>query len=178
MNDVEKKAYVDKHITEIYDQLVINTQKTCGDGYWRWGDDLLATAVEFFLSKPLDVQYDSCVNNKAEHFITFIMGLQLKSSTSRFWHTWRKHKNSHRELHSETVLYGNEKEYEDDDFMYCIKSQMKDLDPFEKMLIEERIIKQLRFKDIAERYDIPYTALSNQLKKTLKKIKERCLHLK
>jgi len=179
MKDVEKKAYVDKHITEIYDQLIINCQKTCGAGYEQWGEDLLATALEFFLTKPLDVQYDSCVNNKAENFVTFIMGFQLKSSTSRFWHVHRKHKSTHRELIADSYMYDQLKDsdYEDDDFMYCVKKTIKTLDPFEKMLIEERVIKQLRFVEIAERYDIPYTALSGQLKKVLNKIKAKCQQL-
>ena len=41
MTDKEKKAYIDKHLTEIYDQLVINSEKVCGAGYERWGEDLL-----------------------------------------------------------------------------------------------------------------------------------------
>ena len=62
--------------------------------------------------------------------------------------------------------------------MLCIKKNINSLSPFEKMLVEERIIKKLRFVDIEERYDIPYTALTVQLKKTLKKLKEQCQHLK
>jgi len=180
MTDREKKAYVDKHLTDIYDQLIINCQKTCGAGYSQWGEDLLPLALEFFLDKPLDVQYDSCINNKAENFITYIMGFQLKSSTSRFWHVHRKHKSSHRELIPDSFMYDgtNKEDTSDDDFMLCIKSSIKHLDPFERMLIEERVIKRLKFVEIAERYDIPYTALSSQLKVALKKIKSKCLHLR
>lgn len=180
MTDKEKKAYVDKHLTDIYDQLVINCEKTCGAGTDQWADDLLPTAIEFFLNKPLDVQYESCMNNKAENFITFIMGFQLKSSTTKFWHVWRKHKASHRELIPDSYMYDgtNQTEYTDDDFMVCVKAAMKHLNPFEKMLIEERVIKQVKFVEIAERYDIPYTALSGQLKKVLKKIREKCQHLR
>jgi hypothetical protein len=180
MTDKEKKSFIDKHITDIYPQLLENVKKVCGAGYSKWGDDLLPLSLEFFLNKPLDVQYESCKNNKAENFITFIMNFQLKSSTTRFWHVWRKHKNSHREIYPDSYLYDETKviDNEDDDLMLCIKQHIKDLDPFEKMLVEERVLKGMRFVDIAERYDIPYTALSNQLSKTLKKIKKSCLHLK
>jgi hypothetical protein len=180
MTDKEKKAYVNKHLTDIYPQLVENMQKTCGAGYEKWGDDLLPTAIEFFLNKPLDVQYESCVSGKCENFITFIAAFQLKSSTTKFWHVWRKHKNSHRELIPDSYMYDETKykDDSDDDFMLCIKQQMKDLDPFEKMLVEERVIKGMRFVDLEERYDIPYSALAKELKKVLKKIKERCQHLR
>lgn len=180
MTEVEKKKYVDKHITEIYPQLEINMTKVCGDNHWRWGEDLLSTSVEFFLNKPLDVQYESCINNKAENFITYIANFQLKSSTTRFWHVHRKHSNSHREYYPDSFIYDQHvpEDTSDDDLMLCIKRNINSLSPFEKMLVEERVIKKLKFKDIADRYDIPYTALTTQLKKTLKKLKEKCQHLK
>lgn len=179
MTDKEKKAFVDKHITDIYPQLQINITKVCGAGLQRWGDDLLSTALEFFLNKPLDVQYDSCKNNKAENFVTYIANFQLKSSTTKFWHVWRKHKQSHRELFLGSYDYKHESNEDyNDDAMLCIKEAMKDLNPFEKMIVEEKVLMGIRFKEIAERYDIPYTAISKQLKVTLKKIKEKCIHLR
>ncbi len=98
MTDKEKKAFVDKHITKIFTQLQVNMQKICGAAASKWQDDLLQLSVEFFLNKDLDVQYESCTNNKAENFITYIANFQLKSSTSRFWHKHRKFVGNTREL--------------------------------------------------------------------------------
>lgn len=180
MTDREKKAYVDKHLTKIYPQLRVNVEKVCGAGTGQWADDLLPTALEFFLNKPIQVQYESCVNNKAENFITFIMAFQLKSSSTKFWHTHRKFIGSTREYFVDHHQYDLEKtkDIADDDHMYCIKQAIKKLDVFERMLIEERVIKGIRFKEISERYDIPYNSLSNTLNKTLKKLKETCQHLR
>ena len=95
---LNKKAFVDKHITKIFPQLQINMQKICGVAASKWADDLLQLSVEFFLNKDLDVQYESCANDKAENFITYIANFQLKSSTSRFWHKHRKFVGNTREL--------------------------------------------------------------------------------
>ena len=178
LTDSQKKEYIDKHITKIFPQLQINMQKTCGAGTSHWADDLLSIALEYFLKKPIDIQYDSCKNNKAENFITYIANFQLKSSYSKFWHTHRKFSTRTREYFTDGYLYDSTKEsYEDDDRMLCIKQAISKLNPFEKMLIEERVIKGMKFKELAERYDIPYSSLTYTLKNTIKDLKAKCKHL-
>jgi len=183
LTDKEKKTFVDKHITKIYPQLQLNMKKVCGVAFNKWGDDLLSTALEFFLNKDLEVQYDSCKKNKAENFITYMANFQLKSSTSRFWHTHRKFVGNTRELFVGSYDYKHDdfvKPFEDEvsELQNCIDKQMENLDPFEKMLIRERIQWGSSFKEIAEKYSIPYSSLSTGLKKTLNKIKLQCQHLR
>ena len=175
-----QERYVREELSKLYPQLEINCQKTLGAAYNKHGHDLLSVCIEFFLNKPIEVQVKSFKEGKAENFITFMMGMQSKSSTSRFYHIYRKHNEKSRDYYTDGYQYDIDKheKYEEDDLMYCIKAQMKHLDPFEKMLIEERVMRKRRFVDIAEQYDIPYTALANQLKKTLKTIKEKCSHLR
>lgn len=179
----EKKAYIDKHITKIFPQLQVNMQKVCGVAYNKWGDDLLQLSLEFFLNKDIEVQYDSCKENKAENFITYIANFQLKSSTSRFWHTHRKFVGNTRELFVGSYDYNNELNYpepfEDEisDLHRCIKLQMDKLDPFEKMLIKEKVDWGSSYVDISKKYNIPYGSLQGGLKRILKKIKEQCKHL-
>jgi len=179
MTDIEKKAYVDKHLTKIYPQLKINMEKITGAGKDRWADDLLSVALEFFLNKDIQVQYESCENNKAENFITYMANFQLKSGFSKFYHTHRKFIGKTREYYTDNYQYDSEIShiFVDDDRTVCIKEAMKDLDPFERMLVEERILKGLRYKEIAENYNIPYPSIRDGLKKTLIKIKDRCQHL-
>jgi hypothetical protein len=45
------------------------------------------------------------------------------------------------------------------------------------MLVEERVLKGMRFQDLADRYEIPYSSLTLTLKQTLKEVKEKCKHL-
>ena len=184
MTDKEKKVYVDKHLTKIFPQLQINMTKVCGTAYDKWGDDLLQLSVEFFLEKDLEVQYEACVNNRAENFITYIANFQLKSSTSRFWHTHRKFVGSTRELfvgNYEYDMYPNYPQPFEDEIsllQMCIDKQMKDLNPFQQMLIKEKVQYGNSFTEISEKFDIPYTSLQTGLKRTLKNIKEKCQHLK
>lgn len=183
MTDEVKKEYVDDHLTKIFPQLQINMTKICGVAASKWADDLLSISVEFFLNKTIDVQYDSCIENKAENFITYIANFQLKSSTSRFWHTHRKFVGNTRELFVGSYKYDNEpnypKPFEDEisDLQMCINKQMSELDPYEKMLLTEKVDWGSSYVEISEKYNIPYGSLQSGLKKTLKKIKEKCKHL-
>lgn len=182
--DIKKKSFVDKHLTKIFPQLQINMHKVCGTAYDKWGDDLLQLSIEFFLQKELDVQYESCVTNRAENFITYIANFQLKSSTSRFWHTHRKFINNTREIFVGSYKYSNELNYptpfEDEisELQMCIDKQMKNLNPFQQMLITEKVNHGSSFVEISEKFDIPYSSLQTGLKRILNKIKEECQYLK
>ena len=114
-----------------------------------------------------------------ENFITYMANFQLKSGFSKFYHTHRKFIGKTREYYTDNYQYDSEIShiFVDDDRTVCIKEAMKDLDPFERMLVEERILKGLRYKEIAENYNIPYPSIRDGLKKTLIKIKDRCQHL-
>lgn len=183
MTDKEKKKFVDSHISKIFPQLQINAQKVCGYNSDKWADDLLQLSLEFFLNKDLDIQYESCKENKCENFCTYIMAFQLKSSTSRFFHQHRKFLGQTRELFVGSYKYDNELNYpepfEDEisDLHRCIQLQMDKLDPFEKMLIKEKVEWGSSYVDISKKYNIPYGSLQGGLKRTLKKIKEQCKHL-
>lgn len=180
----EEEVWVRKELTKLYPQLVINCEKTLGARFQKHGGDLLAVCIEFFLNKPIEVQVKSFKEGKAENFITFMMGMQSKSASSKYYHQYRKFDEGQRELY-ENYNYDYLKrisdsyipfEDEDDDMMICIKHHIKKLNPYEKMLIEARVIQGMNFKDISETYDIPYSSLSSELKKILKKLKKECQH--
>ena len=185
MTDKAKKRFVDNHITKIFPQLQINAEKVCGAGTLKWADDLLQLSMEMFLEKPLDVQYDACLNNRAENFCTYIMNFQLKrGKTTRFFHTHRKFLGSTRELFVGTYDYDNDPEFPqpfDDEVSMvqrCVDEQLAELNPFDKMLIQERIYQGATFKEMAAKYNINYNSLSQGLKETLKQIKKTCQHLR
>lgn len=174
----QEEVYVREQLTKLYPQLLINCQKTLGAAYDKYGGDLIAVAVEFFLNKPIEVQVKAFKEGRAENFITFIMAMQSKSSTSKWYHEYRKFHEKQREYFTESYLYSSEdKEDEDDDRMLCIKQAIKQLNPYEKMLVECKVLKGMKFTEIEEYYDIPYSSLASELKKTLNKIKKQCQHL-
>lgn len=175
----EEETWVRKELTKLYPQLQINERKVLGAGYELYGGDLLAVAIEFFLNKPIEVQVDAFKENTAENFITYMMNLQAKSKTTKFYAEYKKHSTSMREYYPDHYLYDIHKEEDnsDDDRMLCIKQAIKELDPYERMLVEERIIKGVGYEEIREKYNIPYSALSNQLTKVKKKLRKKCQHL-
>ena len=180
----KEEIRVREELTKVFPQLQINARNVCGQGYDKWGDDLLQLCVEIYLEKPLDYQIKVIDDNKLENFITYTMNFQLKrGKTTRFWHTHRKFVGNTRELFVGTYDYnynGMKEPFEDElsDLQECINKQMSKLDPFEKMLLIEKIQWGSKYTEIAKKYDIPYNQLQHGLKKTLKKIKETCQHLR
>ena len=176
----EEEKWVRKELTKLWPQLQINEKKVLGSGHQLYGGDLLAVAIEFFLNKPIENQVEAFKEGTAENYITYIMNLQAKSSTTKFYIQYKKPTLSIREYYPDSYLYDSHKEEdtEDDDLMLCIKKNIHKLDPFEKMLVTERIIKGTGYEDIIEKYDIPYSSLSNELTKVKKKLKRLCQHLR
>lgn len=176
----QEEKWVRKELTKLYPQLQINERKVLGSAYNLWAGDLLAIAIEFFLNKPIDNQVAAFKENTAENYITFIMNIQAKSSSTKFYHQYRKPTLAIREFYPDTYEYEGVYEVDDsdDDAMLCLKAAIKELDPFEKMLVEERIMKGVGYDEIREKYDIPYSALSNELTKVKKKLKSKCQHLR
>jgi len=183
LTDDEKR--VREELTKVFPQLVINAQKVCGQGYSKWGDDLLQLCLEIYLEKPLDYQIKVIDDGKLENFITYTMNFQLKrGKTTRFWHTHRKFVNSTRELFVGSYEYDNDPNYpqpfEDEvsELEDCVNKFINTLNPFQKMLVREKVQNGVRLTDLSEKYNIPYSSLQTGLRRTLKKIKEQCQHLK
>lgn len=174
----QEEIYVREELTKLWPQLQINERKVLGAAYDLYGGDLLAVAIEYFLEKPIEVQVDAFENKSAENFITYIMNLQAKSSSTKFYGHYKKHTINMREYYPDSYLYDQQKEEDtsDDDLMLCIKEAVKKLNPFERMLVEKRIIEGLGYDEIREQYDIPYSALSNEITKVKKKLKKLCQH--
>lgn len=183
----EQEKFVRDQIIEIYPQLQINCKKTCGAGYDAWGHDLLAMSIEMYLEKPIEYQLKVIDDGKLENFITFVMGLQLKSSSSRFYHTYRKPFEKSRELldnYNYTKYIKTQKPFKPTDYIEdepnevidCINAYRDKLDPFEKVVLDRIIIEKENIKDLALEFDIPYYNFVKAKNEIIKKIKKSCQH--
>ena len=174
----EQEKWVRKELTKLYPQLQINERKVLGSAYEQYGGDLLAVAIEFFLNKPIANQVEAFEKGTAENYVTFIMNLQAKSSSTHFYHHYKKHTLNMREYYPDSYLYDAHKREDDsdDDLMLCIKANIEKLNPFEKMLVTERIIKGMPYDDIILKYNITYASLSGELNKVKKKLRKLCQH--
>ncbi len=178
------KKLIRKEVEKIYPQLVINCQKTCGMGYEKWGHDLLPLCIEMFLSKTVYHQLKVIRDGKLENYITFMLGLQLKSSSSRFYHHHRKETNKYREWLPHYAykvpndFFPEPFEDEEDPVITCLNKVKASLPPFERMVVNRHIINGEKYIDLSKEFDIPYYAfklVSNKIKKLMK---ESCGHFR
>mgnify|MGYP003632468107 CR=1 FL=1 len=177
----KEEIFIRKALTKVYPQLVINAKKVCSYSFDKYGYDLIAVCVEFFLRKPIEAQLTTIENNKLENFITFMMAIQLKSSSSKFYREYRQHHLKQRELYDISYeKYGFSSvtndafEDEPNELIECIKAQMETLDPYSKMLINERVILESSYTDISKKYNINYASLKRDTDKALTEIRELC----
>lgn len=177
------EVYVRKKLTEIYPQLQINMQKTCGYNSDRWADDLLSLCVTYFLEKPLDTQLKVIEDGKLENYITFIAGVQVRSSSSKFYNEHRRFMYNQREIFDNKKYGGKMTSYQEpfedekDPVVECVKYHMEQLNPYERMIINEKVIEGKTFKQISKQYNIPYSSLTRAADETLTKLRELCQHM-
>ena len=183
MKLTEDEKFVREKISNIYDQLVINCKKTCKAGYDRWGHDLLPLCIEMFLMKDIEIQLKVIDDGKLENYITFMMGLQLKSSSSRFYSVYRKENYNYREILPNYAYTKEGKDFagpfedEEDPTITCLKDLIAKLNPYEKMIVNERIIGKEKFSILSRRYNITYSTMKKDAEILKAKLKAKCRHL-
>lgn len=180
----KEEKEIRKEIERLYPQLLVNCQKTCGAVFKKHGGDLLSVAIEMFLTKPLKTQYKVYKDGKIENYITFIMGLQLKSGSSHFYHHYRKHNEKQRDFFP-NYAYKGKNVYANDAFseeslpknspaFKCLKHQYNKLNPYEKMLVNKILIEGETYTKISKKYNISYSNLSKDSKDLKQKLKDLC----
>jgi len=175
--DQEKKKILDKELTKIYPQLVINMDKVCGYNKHLWAADLLVVAVEYWLAKPLEQQWKTYNDNKMENFITFIASVQVRSNNSKFYSHYRKASIQSRELFDNYKYVPDENLEQDYELVIeCMKKEIELLNPYEKMLIEEKIIQGKSYNYINQKYNIHNGHLLRDIKRIVKRIRTKCEH--
>jgi hypothetical protein len=183
MELTKEEKLVRKELEKLYPQLQINAQKTCGAAFEKHGHDVLMVAIEFFLNKPIEVQLKAIEENKMENFITFIMATQLKSGSSHYYHHYRKHHEKQREFFPNYTYRDLEptfdKPFQEEEKLVnvCVENKIKELPPYEKMLIEELVKKENTYTSVSKQFKIPYGHLKRDLTTVLKRINRECQHL-
>lgn len=181
MNLTKDEIFVRREIEKIYPQLQINAEKVSTTNYSKWGLSLISMAVEFFLEKPIQQQLDTIEKGKLENFITFIMNVQLKSSSSKFYKEFRSHTDNSREIYENYAYKGLVGHVGDSDIekrkelvWQCVEEQMKDLDPYELMVLNEVLKEQNSYKDITRKYKINYISLRTTADELRERISSSC----
>ncbi len=177
LTDEEKKIILAKELTRIYPQLQINMTKVCGYNAPLWADDLLVVGLEYWLAKPLEQQWKTHLDGKIENFITYICSVQVRSGGSRFYTQYRKPSIQSRELFDNYKYVADEDIEEEYGLVIdCMKKQIELLNPYEKMLIEEKIIQGRSYAYINQKYNIHNGHLLRDIKRIVKQIRTKCKH--
>jgi len=176
-----EEKYVRDELEKIYPQLLINERKILGSNYDSQKGDVMHIAIEAFLSKPLAQQLYTIEIGKLENFITFIANVQAKNSTTRHYNQFRKFQMFTREILDVDIkkLEVPEDLNQDDneqELWDCIHSFIDQLNPFERMIVYEKWMQDVTYKDLSIRYDISVQALQYHAEALKNKIKERCKH--
>lgn len=176
-NLTKDEKFVRDELTKVYPQLQKNMYKVCGDAHWRWGDDLLAVAVTFFLEKPLETQLKTINNGKLENFITWIANMQLKSSSSYFYTRYRRPMGSSRELYPELDYNDKIITYENKEELYqCVNVQLSKIPEDYRDHILSLLYKERTMTEILKGLDIGSITFKKNINDYLKKIEEECQH--
>lgn len=186
MTQKDKKKVVDDWITKNYKQLEINSKKLAqANNPLR--PDLLAHTLEQFLTKDLDIQYRIVSEEKPEFYITRMMALNLKSSTSSFYTKYRKPAMAIREFHVNKKYEGQEYDYELDDVLegdifaevnskhVIIRKALKELKEYNVYfydVIQKLYIGDWSHTDYSEHYGIPMHELRHNVTQARHKFKK------
>ena len=182
-SDTQKRALIDKWWSDGgYKQLEINSVKVCTNAAMYSREDALAHIVSYFYGLKLEKQWKLYTDGGIEHYLTRAMAMEVKSSTSMFYHKYRKPLIRERELtntHGE-IRYESSYELEDSPEltgkMKCLRYFYdNELSMIDRWLVEQKIFSGKKVVQICEEFDIPerdiirqWTTLKNRLKRACK----------
>ena len=186
MTTEDKRRVVNKWLDNNYRQLEINSKKLAqADNPLR--PDLLAHTLEQFLTKDIDIQYRIVSEEKPEFYITRMMALNLKSSTSSFYTKYRKPAMAIREFHVNRRYEGQEYDYELDDILEgelftnipedtrLVRRTMqilKDYNFYYADIIVKLYVEGWNHTDYSEHYGIPMSELRNNVTQARNRFKK------
>ena len=156
--DDEKHDIINDAITGMYTQLQGNATNVCTYNSDKWADNLLADTIERYLKRPIDARWEIFMQGKLERYLTSAMSLSLRSSTSPFFHNYRKVYTKVVDKHLEAE--GGSWEIEDEDDLvlkFAAEEAGKAVDElhfYDRQLIKDYFYAGYNLSEIGKMYDI------------------------
>lgn len=186
MTQEEKKIEINKRVEKHWGKMVKDSKQVSGYNYDQYGEDLLMfTLSEFLIKKPIDYQYQvAVVDGKLPNYIGRAMSQQIRSSTSTFWHRYRKNMYNTRGVYEAEEAI-NESLFDDVDYLLtpekdrsnydCMKWVLEnELDWYEATIIQKLYFDKWTKKKFMETYGLPNNSFTKDLKRTIKKFQKLC----
>jgi RNA polymerase sigma factor (sigma-70 family) len=178
--DEEKHEIINDAITGMYTQLQGNATNVCTYNSNLWADNLLADTLERYLKRPIDAKWEIFMQGKLERYLTSAMSLALRSSTSPFFHTYRKVYTKVVDKHLESEGGGWEIINEDDKQLKIAAEQageaVDELHFYDRQLIRDYFYSGYNLSEIGQKYNINAQRVGRDIKKALKKLDEILKH--
>ena len=175
--DKEKHQIINDAITEMYIQLQGNATNVATYNSDKWADNLLADTLERFLKRPIKDKWKIFMQGKLERYLTSAMSLALRSSTSPFFHKYRKvyTRVVDKELKSDGGAW-EIIEDGDDTFLHeaaeIAGKAVDELHFYDRQLIKDYYYSGYNLTEIGEKYNINAQRVGRDIKKALKKLEE------
>ena len=188
----EMRTMINLKVTQVYPKLLKDAKQVSGYNFNQYGYDLLYYTLEKFLcDKPVEYQYKVAItDNKLANYIGRAMSTHIKSSTSSFWHKYRKEAYNSRGVYEaeyrtedtpKTLEYSPDYINEDFDSPYlsndlgeCVVWALNNIHWYYRQILTDYYIENLTYMQIHKKYNISLNSIAQDIKKGHKLIKELC----
>jgi hypothetical protein len=174
----ENKKRIDDWVTEWYEWV----RKEIGTNIAKhqmsqYADDLTIHMIESLYHLSDEKVEQMLRDGKIQFWILRGASLQLRSSSSPFWHIYRKHKFSAREnglsgSHS-NIFDGVYEEY-DDSLYQCFKESWGELNWYDRTLMEKHFYQKWSLEKLHKYYNISKSHLVKDINRSINQIRKKC----
>lgn len=181
----DTKSKLDKFWTKEYEWLGNEIRTNIAKGMMsEYADDLIQhMVIETYKMKEEKLE-QMLENGKLKWYILTSAGLALRSSTSPFYHKYRKQKmnarsgymDGHRE-NPYDMLFDPEVEGFDTELYQCFQGAMEDIHWYLRHLLERKYMQGWTYEQLKDTYQISKTHLLRDINTALEEIREKCKHI-
>jgi hypothetical protein len=176
----ELRKRVDNWITGNYEWLAGEIEvNVCKGQMKEYAPDLTSYLIESLYYLPEDKVAQLLEDGKVGNYLLVGAGMQLRSSTSPFYRTFRKHKMDAREDGVEGTansIFDKPWEEYDDSLYECFQEAMGELHWYEKNLIDKYFLDGWTLQQIYKYYGISKKHIIKDINNGLQSIREHCKH--
>ena len=173
--DEEKETIIHESISNMYIQLQGNATNVCTYNSDIWSDNLLADILEGFLARKIEAKWKIYMEGRLERYLTSAMSMAIKSSSSAFYHKYRKGLERSRELFH-GYDYGadnsdNSIKYKE--LLDNVENEVSELHFYYRDLINKHYYQNISTKEISKELKISTNTITRDIRIGLQILKDK-----
>ena len=188
LTEDEMREMVNIKITQVYPKLYKDFRRITSYNHQQFEDLLLFCLHEFLTKKPVSYQYKvSVIDDALPNYMGKSMSLNLRSSSSPYWHQYRQEGyNSRGAYLAETgtkLVQGEYDEIQDMlspatevDPFECMLMAIQKLDFYHQPLLTDYYLKGMTYKQMNQKYGISLRHLKMAVEEAIKQVQQHCKH--